>query len=73
MQKFSHKKSVAPIEVIITDTPQLYCDGGRGDGKSSALGHPRVFLTVNKEGFVDCPYCGKHYQLAKGVSASSAH
>lgn len=68
MQKFSHKKSVAPIEVIETDAPQLNCDGGKGP-----LGHPRVFLTVNKEGFVDCPYCGKHYQLAKGASASSAH
>jgi uncharacterized Zn-finger protein len=68
MQKFSHKKSVAPIEVIETETPQLHCDGG-----NNALGHPRVFLTVNKDGFVDCPYCGRHYQLAKGASATSAH
>jgi uncharacterized Zn-finger protein len=73
MQKNPRTKPVAPQEVIITDTPQLNCDGGKG-----ALGHPRVFLTVNKDGYVDCPYCGKHFkfaagQLAKGASSSAAH
>ncbi|NDE89662.1 MAG: zinc-finger domain-containing protein [Alphaproteobacteria bacterium] len=76
MQKYSHKKSDAkrsgPIEVIITDTPEFNCDGATNN-KSAGLGHPRVFLTVNKQGFVDCPYCGRHYQLAKGASATSAH
>jgi uncharacterized Zn-finger protein len=68
MQKFAHKKAVAPIEVIETDTPQFHCDGGKG-----GLGHPRVFLTINNQGHVDCPYCGRHFQLAKGASASAHH
>lgn len=68
MQTYSHKKAVAPIEVIETDTPQFHCDGGKG-----ALGHPRVYLTVNNDGCVDCPYCGRHYKLAKGAGAHAAH
>jgi uncharacterized Zn-finger protein len=45
-----------PVETIQTSETQIACDGGN-DG----LGHPRVFLTINKDGFVDCPYCGRHY------------
>jgi uncharacterized Zn-finger protein len=47
-----------PLETITVSTEKLYCDGGDGP-----LGHPRVFLTINKQGFVDCPYCGRHFVL----------
>jgi uncharacterized Zn-finger protein len=63
MQKQASKKIA---ETITTETAQFSCDGGKG-----ALGHPRVFLTVDSHGVVDCPYCGKHYQLAAGASASA--
>ncbi|MBV53751.1 MAG: hypothetical protein CL816_06820 [Coxiellaceae bacterium] len=25
--------------------------------------HPRVYLDIQAEGHVTCPYCGAHYQL----------
>jgi uncharacterized Zn-finger protein len=47
-----------PPETITVDTEKLYCDGSTADA-----GHPRVFLTMTKNGTVDCPYCGRHFVL----------
>lgn len=59
--------AIKPPETIAVDTEQLYCDGGNaGNG-----GHPRVFLTMTKNGAVDCPYCGRHFVLAAGAKAAA--
>ncbi|MEM7507225.1 MAG: zinc-finger domain-containing protein [Pseudomonadota bacterium] len=52
----------APETEEVTQT-RIACDGGEG-----ALGHPRVFLTIGPEGWVDCPYCDKRYVLKAGAS-----
>ncbi|MEM6934585.1 MAG: zinc-finger domain-containing protein [Pseudomonadota bacterium] len=39
-------------------TTRVACDGGGG-----ALGHPRVFLSIGPEGWVECPYCDKRFIL----------
>ena len=57
-----------PVETIIVEQTQLACDGGVG-----ALGHPRVFLNMEGKGYVDCPYCGRHYVLKPGAKASRGH
>jgi uncharacterized Zn-finger protein len=57
-----------PPETIYVATEKLYCDGGDGP-----LGHPRVFLAMNKQGFVDCPYCGRHYVLEAGAKTAQGH
>jgi uncharacterized Zn-finger protein len=54
-------------ETLYTPTAKVTCDGDK------ASAHPRVFLTVNAEGFVDCPYCGKHYVLKEGAHSQAAH
>lgn len=42
---------------------RIACDGGEG-----ALGHPRVWLSINPaEGWVDCPYCDKRFILKPGA------
>jgi uncharacterized Zn-finger protein len=46
---------------------KVACDGD----KESA--HPRVFLTVGREGFVNCPYCGKHFVLEAGAHGAEEH
>jgi uncharacterized Zn-finger protein len=48
----------APVpEFEITTAWRVACDGGEG-----ALGHPRVWLSVDRdEGFVECGYCDKLY------------
>jgi uncharacterized Zn-finger protein len=53
-----------PPETIAVHEHRVACDGGGG-----ALGHPRVFLELGEEGAVDCPYCGRHYQLSGHVHA----
>jgi uncharacterized Zn-finger protein len=52
-----------PVETIEVDDTTVACDGGKG-----ALGHPRVFLQL-ADGKVDCPYCGRRFQLKEGADA----
>jgi uncharacterized Zn-finger protein len=54
-----HKPATRPpTEVLYTETDVVGCDGGGG-----SLGHPMVYLTLEKEGRIDCPYCGRRYVL----------
>lgn len=57
-------KAHEPVETLETHEPTVACDGGAGSGPSP-LGHPLVYLTVNKDGLVDCPYCGRRFVLKK--------
>jgi len=57
---------MTPTETLIVDHSHTACDGGRG-----SLGHPRVYLTLDKSGTIDCPYCGRRYIL-KGSPAERA-
>lgn len=49
-------------EVETVTTTKVHCDG-----KEGALGHPRVYLSIGLQGFVDCPYCDKRFVLAEGA------
>lgn len=54
-----------PIEAPETEeveVTRVACDGGEG-----ALGHPRVWLSIGADGFVECPYCDKKYILKQGA------
>lgn len=54
MSKASDTK---PFEVVSVDRMEIACDGGGGP-----LGHPRVFLHIDKaNGQVLCPYCSRLY------------
>ncbi len=45
-----------PFETIEVHDMELACDGG------SALGHPRVFLHIDKTTHrIQCPYCSRLY------------
>ena len=57
-----------PPETITVKTPTVGCDGGGGP-----LGHPKVYLTLDGSGKIDCPYCGRRYQLDPEVAATGAH
>jgi uncharacterized Zn-finger protein len=53
-----------PVEVpetVEVTTSRVACDGGGG-----ALGHPKVFLEMGDETFVECPYCDKRFVLKAG-------
>lgn len=48
---------IAPPETETVTSMRVACDGGEG-----ALGHPRVWLSIDpKTGFVECGYCDKRF------------
>jgi uncharacterized Zn-finger protein len=49
-------------EVMEVSASRVSCDGGGG-----ALGHPRVYLEMGDENFVECPYCDKRFVLKDGT------
>ena len=53
-----------PPETIRVTTPRVVCDGG-GEIEP-ALGHPRVYLHIDHDGFVECGYCDRRFVLAGG-------
>ena len=50
-----------PPETVVVDRQDVSCDGGGG-----ALGHPRVYLTLERGGRVECPYCDRLFVLGDG-------
>jgi uncharacterized Zn-finger protein len=49
---------VDPPEVVPVRTRRVACDGVGG-----ALGHPRVYLEMGEDIFVECPYCDRRFVL----------
>jgi len=49
-------------EVIEVDNTRVSCDGGDGN-----LGHPRVYLEMGEQTFVECPYCDRKFMLRAGA------
>jgi uncharacterized Zn-finger protein len=56
-------QTVLPTEIIEVENSVVACDGGNG-----AMGHPRVYLNISKEGQIDCPYCSRRYVLKAGAA-----
>ena len=54
--------NLAP-ETLYTDKSKISCDGAGG-----ALGHPRVYLAMNSDEQVECPYCDRLFILEGGKS-----
>jgi uncharacterized Zn-finger protein len=48
-----------PIEIEKTDSKSVSCKG-----KEAPYDHPHIYLEIDpKIGYMDCPYCGKRFQL----------
>ena len=71
-----------PPETFKINTEKFYFDcggyqlGGSEIGPSSSesgLGHPRVYLTMARNGTVDCPYCGRHFVLDVDAKKTAEH
>jgi len=55
-------------EIFEVEDAQVACDGGGGP-----LGHPKVYLNLEKEGHIECPYCSRRYVLKAGSHAMAGH
>ena len=51
-------------ETITVHSDRVSCDGGGGP-----FGHPRVYMSLNRGGHADCPYCDRQFLLAADSSA----
>ena len=57
----AERKNLPAPETEIVQTTRIACDGGEG-----ALGHPRVWLSIDtKLGWVECGYCDKRFVLGE--------
>jgi uncharacterized Zn-finger protein len=54
-------------EIVEVRSHRVACDGVGG-----ALGHPRVYLEMGDEPFVECPYCDRRFVLAHGSSGAES-
>jgi len=55
--------AVPAPEIVEVETRRVSCDGIGG-----TLGHPRVWLEMGDEGFVECPYCDRRFVLKAGAA-----
>ena len=51
--------SSPPPEVILVENTRVACDGGGG-----ALGHPKVYMEMGENNFVECGYCDRRFELS---------
>ena len=56
--------NIPPPETIRITTLRAMCDGS--GVIDPALGHPRVYLHIDDNGFVDCGYCDRRFVLEGG-------
>lgn len=57
--------TIEPPETIEVESLSISCDGGGG-----ALGHPKVYLSLENQGQVECPYCDRLFILKPGAAVS---
>ena len=53
-----------PPEIVRVDKTRVHCDGS-GE-VAPALGHPRVYLSIDERGYVECGYCDRRFVLIDG-------
>lgn len=58
--------TIAAPETVTVEKTRIACDGTGG-----ALGHPRVFLQIGDEAFVECPYCDRRFVLNPDAAVDS--
>ncbi len=56
--------SYPPPEIIRIKSLTIACDGA--GVIDAALGHPRVYLHIDDNGFVECGYCDRRFVLEGG-------
>lgn len=57
---------IDPPETLRVERAKVVCDGATDIPGGAALGHPRVWLEIGEEGFVDCGYCDRRFILIGG-------
>lgn len=64
---FTEESDMAADPTDIPETEEVLSDRVSCDGGGGALGHPRVWMTIGGDGWVECGYCDKRFVLAEGA------
>jgi uncharacterized Zn-finger protein len=54
-------------EIVVVNRTRVACDGSGG-----ALGHPKVYLEMGEQDFVECGYCDRRFVLSPEAKAARA-
>lgn len=46
-------------EPVMVLEKEVMCDGAVDAAGTSTLGHPRIYLHIQTDNRIDCPYCGR--------------
>ena len=57
---------IPPPELTRVSQRRVACDGAADIPGGAALGHPRVYLQIDEQGYVDCGYCDRRFLLIGG-------
>ena len=49
-------------KTVEVEQTRIACDGDGG-----VLGHPKIYLEIGEDEFVECPYCGRRFVLKMGA------
>ena len=52
-------------ELVMVNRTRVACDGSEG-----ALGHPKVYLEMGEQDFVECGYCDRRFVLSPDAKAA---
>ncbi|MBV9979005.1 MAG: zinc-finger domain-containing protein [Bradyrhizobium sp.] len=67
IRRLAISENTMPVEVpetIECDDTRVSCDGGGG-----VLGHPKVYLEMGDQTYVECGYCDRRFVLREGAQA----
>jgi uncharacterized Zn-finger protein len=56
--------SINAPEIVVVNRTRVACDGG------GALGHPKVYLEMGDQDFVECGYCDRRFVLSPEAKAA---
>lgn len=52
-------------EIVVVNRTRVVCDG-----TGPALGHPRVYMEMGEQDFVECGYCDRRFVLSPEAKAA---
>lgn len=64
-------------DIVFVETRRVSCDGatairGGAQYRPAALGHPKVYMEIDENGFVDCGYCDRRFVLSGGPADTAS-
>lgn len=60
-------------DILRVNARRVACDGASDIPGGAALGHPRVWLEIDEEGYTRCGYCDRTFILIGGPADTASN